>query len=161
MWKKDYLCSYELSSIQFERSYAMLTVSFVFTTTPFARPSTITTAVPITSLRPTLPAVIMQVDFENISAQTHSAILNKKTPPDGEKGGEKQYKDYEKNPTLFFLNASASKSDAKISIIFIHGTLLDIFLEIFPIFYPIRVQNALFRPRWSRVHAPAITAWRP
>ena len=86
---------------------------------------------------------------------------NKKTPPDGEKGGEKQYKDYEKNPTLFFLNASASKSDAKISIIFIHGTLLDIFLEIFPIFYPIRVQNALFRPRWSRVHAPAITAWRP
>jgi hypothetical protein len=54
-----------------------------------------------------------------------------KTPPDGEKGGEKQYKDYEKNPTLFFLNASASKSDAKISIIFIHGTLLDIFLENF------------------------------
>ena len=54
-----------------------------------------------------------------------------KTPPDGEKGGEKQYKDYEKNPILFFLNASASKSDAKISIIFIHGTLLDIFLENF------------------------------
>ena len=52
-----------------------------------------------------------------------------KTPPDGEKGGEKQYKDYEKNPTLFFLNALASKTDAKISIIFIHGTLLDIFLE--------------------------------
>ena len=50
-----------------------------------------------------------------------------KTPPDGEKGGEKQYKDYEKNPTLFFLNASASKSDAKISIIFIHGTLSDNF----------------------------------
>ena len=54
-----------------------------------------------------------------------------KTPPDGEKGGEKQYKDYEKNPTLFFLNALASKTDAKISIIFIHGTLLDIFLENF------------------------------
>ena len=84
-----------------------------------------------------------------------------KTPPDGEKGGEKQYKDYEKNPTLFFLNALASKTDAKISIIFIHGTLLDIFLEIFPIFYPIRVQITLSRPRWSRVHAPAITAWRP
>ena len=61
-----------------------------------------------------------------------------KTPPDGEKGGEKQYKDYEKNPTLFFLNALASKTDAKISIIFFHGTLLDIFLEIFPIFYPIK-----------------------
>ena len=69
-----------------------------------------------------------------------------KTPPLREKGGEKQYKDYEKNPTLFFLNALASKTDAKISIIFFHGTLLDIFLEIFPIFYPIRVQIALSRP---------------
>jgi hypothetical protein len=84
-----------------------------------------------------------------------------KTPPDGEKGGEKQYKDYEKNPTLFFLNASASKSDAKISIIFIHGTLLDIFLENFPILYPIRMHNIPSRPRWSRDPSPAITAWRP
>ena len=36
-----------------------------------------------------------------------AAKVIKKTPPNGEKGGEKQYKDYEKNPTLFFLNASS------------------------------------------------------
>ena len=27
-------------------------------------------------------------------------LAQQKTPPDGEKGGEKQYKDYEKNPYL-------------------------------------------------------------
>ena len=91
----------------------------------------------------------------------NNAEQTQKTPPDGEKGGEKQYKDYEKNPTLVFLNALASKTDAKISIIFFHGTLLDFFLEIFPIFIPSRVQITLSCPRWSRVHAPAITAWRP
>ena len=32
--------------------------------------------------------------------------MKQKTPPDGEKGGEKQYKDYEKNPTLFFSQCS-------------------------------------------------------
>jgi len=102
VWKKDYLCSYELSSIQFERSYAMLMVSFVFTTTPFARPSTITTAVPITSLRPTLPAVIMQVGFENISAQTHSAILNKKPLLMGKKEGKNNIKIMKKIRLYFF-----------------------------------------------------------
>ena len=78
----------------------------------------------------------------------------------GKKEGKNNIK-IMKKIRIWFFNALASKSDAKISIIFFHGTLLDIFLEIFPIFYPIRVQNALFRPRWSRVHAPAITAWRP
>jgi hypothetical protein len=29
-------------------------------------------------------------------------LYQQKTPPDGEKGGEKQYKDYEKNPYLVF-----------------------------------------------------------
>ena len=84
-----------------------------------------------------------------------------KTPPDGEKGGEKQYKDYEKNPTLFFLNASASKSDAKISIIFIHGTIFGNFFEFL-------IPKSAFRDtihpivaNVCRVHAPAITAWRP
>ena len=84
-----------------------------------------------------------------------------KTPPDGEKGGEKQYKDYEKNPTLFFLNALASKTDAKISIFLFTAHFWTFFWKFFQIFNPIRVQITLSRPRWSRVHAPAITAWRP
>ena len=84
-----------------------------------------------------------------------------KTPPDGEKGGEKQYKDYEKNPTLFFLNALASKTDAKISIILIHGTIFGNFFEFL-------IPKSAFRDtihpivaNVCRVHAPAITAWRP
>ena len=88
-----------------------------------------------------LPIIAANLNiFHSCNKKNHSvenldtADNQQKTPPDGEKGGEKQYKDYEKNPTLFFLNALASKTDAKISIIFIHGTLLDIFLEIFPSF---------------------------
>ena len=78
-----------------------------------------------------------------------------KTPPDGEKGGEKQYKDYEKNPTLFFLNALASKTDA-ITALF------------FGIFFEFSIPKSAFRDtihpivaNGCRDHAPAITAWRP
>ena len=62
--------------------------------------------------RPTGKAAFQQVLL--VFGKLHSVEIcgkdNKKTPPNGEKGGEKQYKDYEKNPTLFFLNASASKT---------------------------------------------------
>ena len=78
----------------------------------------------------------------------------------GKKEGKNNIK-IMKKIRIWFFNALASNSDAKISINFIHGTFLDIFLEIFPFFYPIRVQNTLSRPRWSRDHVPAITAWRP
>ena len=62
----------------------------------------------------------------------------------GKKEGKNNIKIMKKIRLYFFsmlshrLNALASKTDAKISIIFIHGTLLDIFLEKFPIFYPIK-----------------------
>ena len=55
----------------------------------------------------------------------------------GKKEGKNNIK-IMKKIRIWFFNALASKSDAKISIIFIHGTLLDIFLEKFPIFYPIK-----------------------
>ena len=49
----------------------------------------------------------------------------------GKKEGKNNIKIMKKIRLYFFLNALASKTDAKISIIFIHGTLLDIFLEFF------------------------------
>ena len=55
----------------------------------------------------------------------------------GKKEGKNNIK-IMKKIRIWFFNALASKSDAKISIIFFHGTLLDIFLEIFSIFYPIK-----------------------
>jgi len=70
----------------------------------------------------------------------------KKTPPIGETGGEKQYKDYEKNPMLLYSLCLRIENGAKISIIFIRGTF-------FSVFFIKRVQAA--------IHAPAITAWRP
>ena len=54
--------------------------------------------------------LMLQYYEENPNPRRFVRAKAQKTPPDGEKGGEKQYKDYEKNPTLFFLNASASKT---------------------------------------------------
>ena len=48
----------------------------------------------------------------------------------GKKEGKNNIK-IMKKIRIWFFNALASKSDAKISIIFFHGTLLDIFLEKF------------------------------
>ena len=45
----------------------------------------------------------------------------------GKKEGKNNIKIMKKIRLYFFLNALASKTDAKISIIFIHGTLLDYF----------------------------------
>lgn len=55
----------------------------------------------------------------------------------GKKEGKNNIK-IMKKIRIWFFNALASKTDAKISIIFIHGTLLDIFFGKFPIFYPIK-----------------------
>ena len=48
----------------------------------------------------------------------------------GKKEGKNNIK-IMKKIRIWFFNALASNSDAKISINFIHGTLLDIFLEFF------------------------------
>ena len=79
----------------------------------------------------------------------------------GKKEGKNNIKIMKKIRRYFFLNALASKTDAKISIIFIHGTIFGNFFEFLipksafrDIIHPI-VANV------CRVHAPAITAWRP
>ena len=63
----------------------------------------------------------------------------------GKKEGKNNIK-IMKKIRIWFFNALASKSDAKISIIFIHGTLLDIFLENFSNFLSHQGTNYPFPP---------------
>ena len=52
-----------------------------------------------------------------------------KTPPDGEKGGEKQYKDYEKNPMLSFVCSFDAANIGK-------NPICNVFSEIFTAWQP-------------------------